>query len=112
MNATKDNLKTGEQIFEMLASAKSEMARTLLGHAIGATREYENVRSALSDSMSYCQQQLERAYRELNQEGRVPNSLGVLQANGVEVDRLCGELARTRKAAEAAQELLETLGIH
>jgi hypothetical protein len=111
MNATNNGLKTCKQLCEMLDNATSDMARTVLEHAIGATRDYENTRTTLTTALEYCHGQLEQAERELKKEGRAPNSLGVLQGNGVEVDRLCGELAHTRQAAEAAKELLTTLGI-
>jgi hypothetical protein len=110
-NGKSTGLKTTDDLARM-DTHKDETARTLLRHAMGAAREYESVQANLASVMEYCRRQLERAQRELNDEGRVPNSLGILQGNGVEVDRLCGELSRTRQAAEAAQELLATLGIN
>ena len=109
---TTETIKTSTELFQMVQDAKSDMARTLLGHAMGAACEYENTRTQLSSAMEYCRRQIERAKRDLDTEGRVPNSLGVLQGNGIEVDRLCGELTRTRQAAIATQELLTSLGIH
>jgi hypothetical protein len=106
-----EGLKTSDKLFEMLQTAKSNHARTLIAHATDATRKYEDVRTALGSQLEYIRRVVERAQRELNEEGRTPNPLGILQGNGVEVDRLCGELARTREAAAAAQKLLVELGV-
>jgi hypothetical protein len=83
----------------------------VIEHAMNATRKYEEVRTALDGALDYIGQQVQRSKRDLAATGRTPNSLGVLQGNGVELDRLCGELARTRESAQAAQKLLATLGI-
>jgi len=75
-----------------------------------ATRRYETARGNLAVQIEYLRRELDRAVERMN-DGDCPNSLGILQGNGVEVDRLCGELARTREAAAAAQKLLADLGI-
>ena len=108
MTATK--LKTTEDLLEGLHAARSDHARTLIAHAMDATRRYETARGNLAVQIEFLRRELDRAVGRMN-EGDCPNSLGILQGNGVEVDRLCGELARTREAAAAAQRLLADLGI-
>ena len=104
-------LKTADELFEMLSAAKSDHSRHLISFASDAAREYERIRGDLLGAMEYCRRELERAGDAMKGDGRMPNSLGILQNNGVEVDRLCGELTRTRDAALAAQRLLAKLGI-
>ena len=104
-----DGLKTTDELDTITWA--DDAARAVVYHATDATREYENVQASLASTMDYCHRELGRALADLKATGRVPNSLGVLQGNGVEVDRLCGELIRTRQAAAAAQSLLRKLGI-
>ena len=104
-------MKTIAELHLMLAAATDEQTKTLLYHAIGATREYEARRDLLAEAIGQCRQMLINAARELDR-GYRPNSLGILQGNGVAVDRLCGELDCACRAAEAAQELLGIAGIN
>ena len=106
-----ETIKTSKELFELLTAAKSDRARSLIAHAAVATNSYERVRTDLLGTLEYCRRQIERAQRDLTDSDSMPNSLGILQNNGVEADRLCGELARTREAAADAQKLLTTLGI-
>ena len=108
---TTTKLKTTDDLFEALHAARSDHARTLIAHAMEATRNYEATRASLAGQLDYIRRVVERAQHDLNESGRTPNALGILQGNGPEADRLCGELARTREAAAAAQKLLATLGI-
>jgi hypothetical protein len=85
-------------------------ARAVLEHAYEATRTYEWARGNLSRSIETARGLLDDAVGVMN-DGRCPNELGVLQGCGPDVDRLCGELARTHEAAVAAQKLLKTFGI-
>jgi hypothetical protein len=107
--------KTAEALLELLRQGHDQHAHpnamAVIEHAMNATRNYEQVRTALDGALDYIGRQVQRAKWDLTATGRTPNSLGVLQGNGVELDRLCGELARTREAAQAAQKLLATLGI-
>jgi hypothetical protein len=108
---TTKTIKTADELFETIQSAKSDHARTLIAHAGDAALRYEAVRRELEGSIKFCHEQLGRALQELQIGGQQPNSLGLLQNNGAEVDRLCGELARTREAAAATQQLLVRVGI-
>jgi hypothetical protein len=108
---TTETIKTAEELLETFAAAKTDHARKLIAHAVEAARRYEDVRGDLLGALEYCRRQIERAHHELAESDRILNASGILQNNGVETDRMCGELARTREAAAAAQELLTTLGI-
>ena len=104
-------MKTIAELHQMLAAATNEQTKTLLYHAIGATCEYEARRDRLAEAIDQCRRTLIDAAREMDR-GYRPNSLGILQGNGVAVDRLCGELDCVHRAAEAAQELLGIAGIN
>jgi hypothetical protein len=108
---TSEIIKTAEELLEMYAAAKSDQAKSLIAYAVEATRRFEDVCSDLLAAMEYCRRQIERAHLDLAENDRLPNSQGVLQNHGVEVDRLCGELARTHEAAVAVQELITAMRI-
>ena len=106
-----ETIKTTAELFEMLTAAGSDHARALIAHAGDTTREYESARERLARQLEFIRTQVDQAIGQMNA-GQLPNSMGVLQGNGVETDRLCGELARSRQAAVASQKLLTSLGIH
>ena len=102
-------LKTTNELWKHRREGRSAIEEMAIDCALAATREYENRKQQLTVAIEYCQRELDRCLRSLQQDGRTGNSLGVLQSNGVEVDRLCGETELARRFAEDAQERLASV---
>ena len=91
------------------AEALTRAALEMMGHAdeavrragsavLDALRAHTYVREQLLRTAANVARRVEELQRSVQKYGRPSNELGALQGSGPELDRLCGEYARTREA--------------
>lgn len=102
---------TTDELWNLMDSLTDDPTRRGTVEAIyDLARNYEDARDRLRDMMIDLAGVLNEAATRLAA-CQLPNSLGVLQGNGVAIDRLCGEVARLHEAQISAQRLLRLHGI-
>ena len=87
-----------------------ELKREVVRHAMRAARHLESIKEDLKETIGFCCRNLGDAVDRLN-DTRLPNSLGVLQANGVRVDVLCSRAGEANDRLEEAVALMQEFGI-
>lgn len=86
---------TPDVILEMERISRDDPARVALFEMV---RQYRYCKERYVAAMKACQRTLVRELAYVAMQPVASNSLGVLQAQGVEVDRLAGELNQVRRA--------------
>lgn len=114
MDTKNDRLPNGLMstfcLLRKIGDAVDEDHRRILDLAAEATRQYENRLEQLNDRLDSVRRAVDVAANHI-EGGYPPNSLGILQGHGSDVDRLCGELALAKDTAFAAQKLADDLGV-